>query len=127
MFVPNHFLCTEEQEQEEARLIDKFWQEHNDFWTKQWYFKSRHKWITAENPDCIFLEWHKSYSSPFTEILGKLGSGSSSNLVRNGEAERHWKVTKQNKGGKRANLGAKKTKKHAAIAAAYSHEKSALH
>ena len=33
MFVPNHFLCQEEQEQEEARLIDKFWQEHNDFWT----------------------------------------------------------------------------------------------
>jgi hypothetical protein len=31
MFVPNHFLCTEEQEEEEARLIDKFWQEHNDF------------------------------------------------------------------------------------------------
>ncbi len=31
MFVPNHFLWKEEQEQEEARLIDKFWQEHNDF------------------------------------------------------------------------------------------------
>jgi hypothetical protein len=73
MFVSNHFLCKEEQEQEEARLIDKFWQERNDFWTKQRYFKSRHIWITADNPNCIAHEWHKNYSSPFTEVLGKLG------------------------------------------------------
>ena len=72
MFVPNNFLRKEEREQEEARLIDKFWQEHNDFWTKQGYFKSRHIWITAENPDCIAHEWHKNYSSPFTEVLGRL-------------------------------------------------------
>jgi hypothetical protein len=126
MFVPNHFLRKEEQEQEEARLIDKFWQEHNDFWTKQGYFKSRHIWITAENPDCIAHEWHKNYSSPFTEVLGRLGCKTSSNLLGIGEAERHWKVTKRNKGGNRANLGTEKTKKQAAIAAAYSHEKSSL-
>ncbi len=29
IFVPNHFQCKEEQEQEEAKLFDKFWQEHN--------------------------------------------------------------------------------------------------
>jgi len=127
MFVPNHFLHKEEQEQEEARLIDKFWQEHNDFWTKQGYFKSRHIWINAENPDCIAHEWHNNYSSPFTEVLGRLGCKTSSNLGGIGEAERHWKVTKRNKGGQQANLGTEKTKKQAAIAAAYSYEKSALH
>ena len=123
MFVPNHFLWKEEQEQEEARLIDTFWQEHNDFWTKQGYFKSRHIWITAENPDCIAHEWH---SSPFTEVLGRLGCKTSSNLLGIGEAERHWKVIKRSKGGQRAHVGTEKTKKQAAIAAAYSHEKSSL-
>ena len=39
-----------------------------------------------------------------------------------GEAERQWKVTKRNKGGHRATLSTEKTKKQAAIAAAYSHE-----
>ncbi len=126
MFVPNNILRKEEREQEEARLIDKFWQEHNDFWTKQGYFKSRHIWITAENPDCLAHEWHKNYSSPFTEVLGRLGCKTSSNLLGIGEAERHWKVTKRNKGGHRANLSTEKTKKQAAIAAAYSHEKSSL-
>ena len=126
MFVPNHFLRKEEQEQEEARLIDKFWQEHNDFWTKQGYFKSRHIWITAENSDCIAHKWHKNYSSPFTEVLGRLGCKTSSNLLGIGEAEWHWKVTKRNKVGNRANLGTEKTKKQSAIAAAYSHEKSSL-
>ena len=107
-------------------MIDKFWQEHNNFWTKQGYFKSRHILITAENPDCIAHEWHKNYSSPLTEVLGRLGCKTSSNLLGIGEAERHWKVTKRNKGGHRANLSTETTKKQAAIAAAYSHEKSSL-
>ena len=96
-------------------MIDKFWQEHNDFWTKQGYFKSRHIWITG----------HKNSSSPFTEVLGRLGCKTSSNLLGIGEAEQHWKVTMRNKAGHRANLSTEK-KKQAAIAAAYSHEKSSL-
>jgi hypothetical protein len=31
---PNIFLHSKEQEQEEARLIDKFCQDPNNFWTK---------------------------------------------------------------------------------------------
>ena len=122
MFVPNHF----EKEHEEAMLIDKFWQEHNDFWTKQGYLKSRHIWITAKNPDCIAHEWHNNHSSPFTEALGKLECRTSSNFLGIGEAEWHRKVTKYNKAGQRADLGKEKTKKQSTIAAACSHEKPAL-
>ena len=70
-------------------MIDKFWKEHNNFWTKHGYFKSTHIWITAENPDCIAHEWHKNYSSPFTEVLGWLGCKTSSNLLGIGETEWH--------------------------------------
>ena len=38
-----------------------------------------------------------------------------------------WKVTKRKKGEQRANLGTEKNKKQAAMTAAYSFEKSALH
>jgi len=67
-----------------------------------------------------------AYFSPFTEVLGKLRCKTSWNVLGIGEAEWHWKVTKQNKGGQRANQGAEKTNKQAAIPAAYSHEKLAL-
>ena len=66
MFVSNHFFCNEKWEQYKARLIDsdKFSQEHNEFWSKQGFFKSRNTWITAENTDCIVHEWQQLLLKP---------------------------------------------------------------
>ena len=101
---PNNFLCREEHKQEAARLINKLGR--NIMTSGQSRdFKSRHIWITAENPDCIVHEWHRNYSSLLTEVLGKLGCRTSSNLLGIREAEWHWKLTKLNKGGQRADLG----------------------
>ena len=72
MFVPQDMLCTEDQDREEARLIHKLWQEYGDFTSKQGFFKSKHIWITAESQDCLAHVWHKNYSLPYTEVLGKL-------------------------------------------------------
>ena len=126
MFVPRNMLRAEDREREEARLIHKLWQEYADFTSKQGFFKSKHIWITAESGDCLAHVWHKNYSLPYTEVLGKLGCRVCSTLLGIGEAERHWKVTKRNKEGQRARLGVARTKKQSAISAAYSHEKSAV-
>ena len=119
-------LRAEDREREEARLIHKLWQEYADFTSKQGFFKPKHIWITAESGDCLAHVWHKNYSLPYTEVLGKLGCRACSTLLGIAEAERHWKVTKRNKQGQRARLGVVRTKKQSAISAAYSHEKSAL-
>ena len=126
MFVPRDMLRTEDREREEARLIHKFWQEYGDFTSKRGFFKSKHIWITAHSGDCLAHVWHKNYSLPYTEVLGKLACRACSTLLGIGEAECHWKVTKRNKQGQRARLGTDRTKKQAAISAAYSHEKSTL-
>ena len=70
--------------------------------------------------------WHKNYSLPYTEVLGKLACRACSTLLEIGENERHWKVTKRNKQGQRARLGDERTKKQSAILAAYSHGKTIL-
>ena len=126
MFVPQNMLWAEDREREEARLIHKLWQEYGDFTSKQGFFKPKHIWITAESGDSLAHVWHKNYSLPYTEVLGKLGCRACSTLLGIGDAERHWKVTKRNKQGQRARLGVARTKKLSAISAAYSHEKSAL-
>jgi hypothetical protein len=56
---------------------------------------------------------------------GKMECRTSLKILGIGEAK--WPFTNCNKRGQRANLGTERTKKQAAIAAAYSHEKSALH
>ena len=59
--------------------------------------------------------WHKIYSVPFTEVLGKVACRVTSKILGVGNAERAWGCVKHLKTDKRAHLGAETTKKQATI------------
>ena len=107
-----------------AKLVDKFWEEREDY-VKRWGFFSRASiWITAGDPKTVSYEWHKRYSVPATEVFGLCACLSCSLVLGCGQAERHWKAMKMQKTGKRTNLGAEKTKKQSVICAAFARQKN---
>ena len=122
----NPLLVGTKREEEKARLIDVFWKEHSDFANRTGLFNRGHIWIIAEKPDEIAWMWHKKYSVPLTEVLGKLACLVTSKILGIGTAERNWKEFKEVKSGKRINLKNEKAKKQAIVYGAYQQQNARL-
>ena len=51
---------------EKARLIEKFWDEHDDFKGQLGPFDKSHIWKVAEDPETLAYKWHQRNSLPYT-------------------------------------------------------------
>lgn len=98
----------------QAASVNKFWQEHYDFWIKESYFKSMHIMKIVNILDCIVHEW-----------MVKLGCKSSLNFLEWGRLSR-TESQQSAISGKESNSGQKNTNKQVLAVAACNHEKSAL-
>ena len=107
-----------------AGLVEKFWQEREDFIKRRNYFSRANIWIIAEREDTMSYEWHKRYSCPCTEVFGPVACLTASDATGCGQAERNWKAMKAQKTGKRSNLSSDKMMKQAVISAAYARHKN---
>ena len=107
-----------------AKVVDKFWEEREDYVKRRGFFSRASIWITAGDPKMVSYEWHKRYSVPATKVFGLCACLSCSLVLGCGQAERHLKVMKMQKTGKHTNLGADKTKKQSVICAAFAMERN---
>ena len=107
-----------------AKLVDKFWEEREDFVKRRGFFSRESIWIIAGDAKTVSYEWHKRYSVPATEVFGLCACLSCSLVLGCGQAERQWKAMKAQKTGKRTNLGSEKTKKQSVICAAFARQKN---
>ena len=125
-FLPGYVENDDEWEMKKAAVIDKFYEELGEFQNKTGWFTSKHIWMSAKNPEMVPYVWHKNYSLPYTQYLGKIACRVLSKVMGIGEAERHWKKNKHMRIGQRAKLSPEKAKKQACIAAAHSLELSKI-
>ena len=95
---------------EKARLIENFWDEHDDSKEQIGPFDKSHIWKVAEDPETLAYKWHQRKSLPYTEVLGKLACFVTSKILGIGSAERSWKHVKLNRQEQRSHLGAEATK-----------------
>lgn len=83
-----------------AKLVDKFWEERDDFVKRRGFFSRGSIWITAGDPKTVSYEWHKRYSVPATEVFGLCACLTCSLVLGCGQAKQHWKAMKAQKTGK---------------------------
>ena len=114
----------EDRVTELARLVEKYWEEREDFVKCQNYFNRNSIWIIASREDTNAYKLHKRYSYPCTEMFGHVACISTSEVMGCGQAECIWKAMKAQKTGKQSNLGLEKTKKQAVISAAFARQKN---
>ena len=107
-----NFQTTEEK----YKTFDTFWEEYEHFRGKDKMYKSRFIWHaqTLQGNGCSY-KWHKMYSHPFTEVLGKVACRVTSKILGIGNAERSWGAVKQLKQDKRSKLSANAVKKQATL------------
>ena len=72
-------------------------------------------WVIAESPGTLAHECHKTYSVVPTKVLGNLACMVMSKIIGIGNVERHWKIVKAVKIGKRDNTGTIECNKQSSI------------
>jgi hypothetical protein len=68
----NPTLVGTERNNEMAKLIDTFTEEHSDFNNMRGMFAHDNIWIMAADENAKAYRWHFKYSLPTTKVLGTL-------------------------------------------------------
>ena len=105
--------------QEQAKLIDTFLSEDEDFIHKRGSFAHDYICVTAAEDDLKAYWWHQQYSLQVTKVLGKLACLVLSKILGIGMAEQNWKQVKAVKSGQRVNTSITKTTKQVLVYAQY--------
>ena len=87
-----------------GQQLDTFWTEYEQFLGKRGDFSSEYKWNSQHLKQGNSYLWHKQYSYPYTEMLGKVACRVTSKILGIGSAERAWGAVKHLKTNKRAHL-----------------------
>ena len=94
---------------------DLFWVEWMQFTSRTGPYAKKHIWGSCLLDRYESHLWHRQYSVPYTEVLGKIACLVTSKNLGIGDAERAWKTTKRIKCGNRANITAERTKKQSTL------------
>ena len=109
--------------EEEARMLNTFWREHDDFLYRKGVFGDRdYIWVSSEQSHV----WHKINSLRDTEYLGSFACRVLSKRLGIGEAERCWGAVKHLKKDKRGHLSGKVVNMQATLFGSYSAQKARL-
>jgi hypothetical protein len=114
LYAPNQEASSDEV----ANLLNRFWEEYEDFQNKTGPYASRpHIWHpnNADINKGVSHIWHKKNSMPYTTILGKFACRVCSKIVGMGSAKRAWGDVKHLKTDKRCSLRINSLKKQSTI------------
>lgn len=92
-----------------SEIIDRFWDEYQQFVTMSDPFDKAGRWLTD---DCLkgrSHKWHFKYSEPYTVVLGFVACRVTSKVLGIGMAERAWGALKIIKDGRRSHLSGDST------------------
>ncbi len=98
-------LVGNERKAGKSELIDKFFDEYNNFVNKRNAFGRDHIWYFVKVDNLKAYRWHHKYMLPVTDILGHVACLVLSKILEIGTAKRNWKQVKKIKKGDRMNIG----------------------
>jgi hypothetical protein len=114
LYAPNQEASSDEV----ANLLNRFWEEYEDFQNKTGPYANRpHIWHpnNADINKGVSHIWHKKNSMPYMTILGKFACRGCSKIAGMGLAERAWGDVKHLKTDKRCSLRINSLKKQSPI------------
>ena len=96
-------------------IVDKFWDEYDEFTEKTGPFAKQGKWKANDVASGKSFAWHKKYSLHSTQVLGFVACRVTSKHLGIGSAERVWGNTQDVKSGKLVNRNSDNTEMRAIL------------